>query len=366
MKIQPYTVNDLKEKLQQNSFWNTPVLPITRHRALSHIHNPRADRDDVVLFVAYDNDSIIGYFGVLPDKIYLHDVEYKIAWGSTIWVDPRLRGSTIGRSLLLAAFKHHDICSSGFTRSGKMVADASGKFSTLRESEGTAFIVRSCCSFLLPKQFPKLRRLRPALEVVDKIMNKFVDLRLFLWKKTKPRYQTDHIEFITELDEQTDHFIRQQSRKELSRRTAQELNWIIKFPWVLPAPRPDNTSARYFFSSISKRFLYLNVKVFDATDSMIGFIMFKVKDNTMNIPFAYFNKTAINDIASLIVFMMLEMKIDIFVTYHIDIMCKIREMNFPCLYKKDLSLLYYISNKLKDHDFSSCNFQDGEGDSVFT
>lgn len=366
MKIQPYTVDDLREKLHQGDFWSSDILPITKHRALSHIHNPRAESDDVVLFVCYNNDHIIGYFGVLPDKIYLHDVEYKIAWGSTIWVDPQHRGKRIGQLLVSKAFDHYDICSSGFTRSGKMVADTSGRFSTLRTSEGAAFIVRSCCSYFLPKQFPKFRRFRPFFNLVDRTANNFVDLHSLLRKRNNTGYKAGNIEFITEIDEQTDRFIRQHSKNALSKRAAEELNWIIKYPWILPAPRNDTADSRYFFSTTSQRFLYLNVKVFDTNDTMIGFVMFKVKNNIMTIPFAYFDDTAINDIVHLIGFMVLEMKIDIFITYQKEIIQKITTNHLPYLYKKDLTLLYYKGNNLKDVDFSGCIPQDGEGDSAFT
>ncbi|HOO38715.1 MAG TPA: GNAT family N-acetyltransferase [Deltaproteobacteria bacterium] len=366
MKILHYTVNDLQKKLHESDFWSTDILPITKHRALSHIHNPRAHGDDAVLFVGYNNGDIIGYLGVLPDKIYLEDKAHTMAWGSTLWVDPKHRGNRIGQLLVSTASQYYDICSSGVTWSGKMVADTSGNFMTLKTSKGVAFLMRSCCSYVLPKQFKRLRRIRPAFTIIDRTVNNLVELYSFFGKRGKTGFRPGNIEFITEIDEQTDRFIRQHNNNALSKRTAQELNWIIKYPWIIPAPRRDTAQNRYFFSSTSPRFFYLNVKVFDVNGNMAGFVMFKVKDNILSIPFAYFTDEAIDDIIYLICSIVFEMKIDIFITYQNEIIEKFSTNHLPYLYKKDLTLLYHKPNKLKDFDFSRCVFQDGEGDSAFT
>ena len=366
MKILHYTVNDLQKKLHESDFWSTDILPITKHRALSHIHNPRAHRDDAVLFVGYNNGDIIGYLGVLPDRIYLQDEAHTMAWGSTLWVDPKHRGNRIGQLLVSTASERYDICSSGVTWSGKMVADTSGNFMTLRTSKGVAFLMRSCYSYVLPKQFKSLRRIRPLFRFIDRFANNLVDLHSLYWKRLKDGYRPGNIEFITEIDDQTDRFIRQHSGNALSKRTAQELNWIIKYPWIIPAPRNDTAQKRYFFSSTASRFLYLNVKLFDARGNMTGFVMFKVKDNILSIPFAYFTDAAIDDIVYLIDGIVVEMKIDIFITYQKNIIEKFSTNHLPYLYKKDLTLLYHKPKRLKDFDFSRCVFQDGEGDSAFT
>jgi len=80
MEIKTFTVADLKIALVSEDFWQTPTLPITKHRALSYCRNPRADEDDPVLLVAYQDNRVIGYLGILPDKIYVNDVDYKLGW----------------------------------------------------------------------------------------------------------------------------------------------------------------------------------------------------------------------------------------------------------------------------------------------
>ena len=87
MEIKAFTVADLKTALISEDFWLTKTLPITKHRALSYCRNPRADADDPVLLVAYRDDQVIGYLGILPDIIFANDVGYKMGWLTSWWVD---------------------------------------------------------------------------------------------------------------------------------------------------------------------------------------------------------------------------------------------------------------------------------------
>ena len=63
MEIKAFTVADLKTALVSEDFWLTKTLPITKHPALSYSRNPRAEEDDPVLLVAYQDDRVVGYLG---------------------------------------------------------------------------------------------------------------------------------------------------------------------------------------------------------------------------------------------------------------------------------------------------------------
>ena len=60
----------LNEYINSDIFADQDNIPISKHRALSHFNNPRLDEDDIILLLAYENDRMIGYLGVLPDKIF--------------------------------------------------------------------------------------------------------------------------------------------------------------------------------------------------------------------------------------------------------------------------------------------------------
>ena len=61
MVIKEYSLSDLAHLALSGDLWRGEVIPITKHRALAQIRNPRARPEDVVLLIAYDRDAICGY-----------------------------------------------------------------------------------------------------------------------------------------------------------------------------------------------------------------------------------------------------------------------------------------------------------------
>jgi len=77
----------LKGYIDSPDFYHSDFVPISKHRAISHINNPRAGDDDILLLLAYEGDKLVGYLGVLPDFIYIDEKPNKIGWLSCIYVE---------------------------------------------------------------------------------------------------------------------------------------------------------------------------------------------------------------------------------------------------------------------------------------
>lgn len=368
MEIKEFTITDLAEAISLNNLWSTKVIPITKYRAMSQVNNPRANGDDVVLLVAYENQDIIGYLGILPDTLFIDNAEHKIGWLSCWWVEHSRRSSGIGGFLLLRALKHYnqDIAVSSFSDSAKEVYDASRKFITLNKLEGMNITIRFMNSNILQRNVPKLKKIWLCLQFIDKIANVFVNLRLYIWKHNNNICKKIKYEYIREIDQETKQFIAKHRKNELARRDSLELDWIIKYPWVLSSPLRDKTSHRYHFSSVSDRFSYLSIKVFDSNDEMIGFVILKIRDNHLSIPYSYFDGKHAEQILYVIGYHMIEMDIDMFTTYNEDLIRNLSDTKFPYLYKSKTSRSSLISKKFKSEDLDNYCLQDGDGDCVFT
>ncbi len=87
MVIKEYSLSDLAQLVLSGDFWRGEVIPITTHRALAQIRNPRARPEDVALLVAYDGDRICGYIGVLPELIFLKGRTHMVGWLTTWSLD---------------------------------------------------------------------------------------------------------------------------------------------------------------------------------------------------------------------------------------------------------------------------------------
>ena len=83
MEIKTFTVADLKTALVSEDFWLTKTLPITKHRALSYCRNPRAEADDPVLLVAYQDNRVIGYLEN-PYKVMFQHQDADLEPGLTV------------------------------------------------------------------------------------------------------------------------------------------------------------------------------------------------------------------------------------------------------------------------------------------
>jgi len=97
-EIRTFTIAQLEEAIEKNTFWeNSNNFPITKYRARAHAKNPRADRNDLALVTMYDGDELIGYLGVLPDKLLLNNEETKWGWLTCWWTHPQYTGKGIGQ-----------------------------------------------------------------------------------------------------------------------------------------------------------------------------------------------------------------------------------------------------------------------------
>ncbi|MFY9397996.1 MAG: GNAT family N-acetyltransferase [Desulfomonilia bacterium] len=366
MKIVKYSFRELLDEECRESLLSRDVLPITRHKLLSFVNNPNAKEDDVLLLVAYDGDAVVGYIGLLPDRVFIDGAERRIAWLTSWWVDPRYRRQGTGGFLLVTAMNHYPIVTSGSTDEADKVFAASKKLTLLKTLKGRELIVRSCSARFIRKKYPKLQGLTPVMECIDGFLNIFVDLRFLLWKRRHARLEPFLVEFVAEIDHQTDRFIHEHRERELYRRGAEELNWAIRYPWVLPAPFADRTASRYYFSSLAKRFFHLNAKVYDHEKRMVGFVMFRVRDNHMTIPYIYYERSALERVVNLIGRCIVELGIDSFTTYNQEIMSSLISFRFPYLFQINRSRNYYISTALDGTILGSHVFQDGTGDTIFT
>ena len=367
MEIKEFTIADLKKAIILDNLWDTEIVPISKQRAISQVNNPRATEDDIVLLVGYEDNRVIGYLGILPDTIFIDNKKHKIGWFSGWWVEPAQMNTGIGVLLLFKALHHYNqsIAVLGLSDSAKKVYEASRKFITIKKLEVMIILFRLNSSYFLPRKIPKLKKFLQTLKFLDFVVNSIMNFRLFIWKRINNIHKNIKFEYINEIDEETKQFMAKYNKDELTRRSSVELNWIIKYPWILSSPLKDKISSGYYFSSESERYLYMNVKVFSSNDEMIGFIMFKLRDHHLEVPYLYYCSKHIKQILYVIGYHMIEMDVSIFMTHNEDLIRNFADIKFPYLYKRKTPSPSFISRRFKGINFENYHLQDGDGDRVF-
>jgi GNAT superfamily N-acetyltransferase len=367
MEIKTYNSAQLNDLILSEQFAHMPVVPIITHRAISHIRNPRAEADDVLMIIAYENDQMAGYLGVLADRIYNAKGEsFKCGWLSCMWVDPLVRGKGIAKQLLATAFKtwNEHILVTEFTPEAKGLYDRSGGFADLRTNEGLRCYLRFNLHEVLPKKNEKYKRYETILSIADAIANIPVELKHRYLPPLK--YSILKFEEVKRLYADVNDLITSKSENSFERRNTSDLNWMIEFPWLMQSA-PTEESRRYHFSSVASRFQNVFIKITMA-NRIVGFIHLTIRDNHLKVPYAFFEKENARDVMEYIYDLMFTQGINMLTVFHPELVNYLTENSSPFIYKRAVKRHYIISKVLEAHfaDKASLRIQDGDADCAFT
>ena len=362
MQIISYTKSELQELIESDFFRRLNKIPISKHRALSQINNPYCADDDILLWVAYENETLMGYSSVLPDMITCNGREEKIYWASSIWRTESEKKSTLALTLLLKTFEQY--------KSQLFITDFNPKvektYSRLRifkrgDTEiGATFYRNLAFSQVIERRFPKLKRIIPFYLFLEKCFN----FTLFLGRKLTTRKIKTNFSIVenTVFDAEFDNFVKNYClTNQLVERDSVYFNWIIKYPWVLQK-KPDNESKRYYFSSVSEQFEYHSVKIYDR-QKLIGFMFLKIRDKRLTISFSYLNNDCAKDVVVYILQLANAKNLDVITSFDKKIMSELTKKRTKYVFAKKTKKKYFFP---RNFDITSSFFQEGDGDMVFT
>ena len=367
MEIKAFTVADLKTALVSEDFWLTKTLPITKHRALSYSRNPRADENDPVLLVASQDNRVVGYLGILPDKIFVDDTIYKMGWLTSWWVDSSWATAGVGAILLFKALNAYNqyIGVSGGSREARKALNASQKFMALKPLQGLDIRLRLNVTRGIPRRLPALKIFRGLFKIFDVMMDEVMDVRHFFWQRRNNPCQRLTFEYISAIDEETDRFIKRHHQHDLTRKEKSDLNWIMNNPWILSTPFKDAASKKYYFSSRADRFSYLAVKVFEHHTEMIGFFLLKVRDDRMSVVYSYFENRHGGSIMAAAFQHALAMDVCTLSIYDEQLVTCFSKLRCPCWSAEKNSRGFSLSKAFSDIPLANYRLQGGDGDLVF-
>ena len=367
MEIRTLTVADLKTALESEEFWQAQILPITKHRALSFSRNPRAAINDPVLLVAYQDNRVVGYLGILPDKLFINDVVYKLGWLTSWWVDPSFKTAGVGAILLFKALNAYDqyIGLSGSSKDARKALDASQRFMEIDPLPVLDIRLRSNLTHNMPLRFRRLKPFRLWYKILDAILNEVMNRRQLFWHRRENQRQQLTYEYISAIDKETDRFIHRHYHNDLTRKDMTDLSWIMNNPWIIPTPRKDLVSQKYYFSSRADRFLYLGVKVYQRQSELIGFILLKVRDKQMSVVYSYFNGRHAVSLAAAAVEQAQSMDVNILSLHGERLIAGFAKLGCPCWSVKKKNRGFSLSKTFADIPLGDYRLQGGDGDLAF-
>lgn len=336
-ELRTYTVEALEKMIESGDFWRIEAenIPITRYRARAHSTNPRANAHDLALVTMYDGDRLIGYLGVMPGTLFLANAPVKIGWLTCWWTHPDYGGKGVGQSILdrIAADYNGHIGCSEFTDLGQMAAERSGK-------------LWKC----------------PIAGRKYSLANQTM---LEDWVQTQA---VPDLEYINEIDEEAAAFIANHQSNELCKRGVQELNWMLRHPWVISAPFEDRSKQRLFFSSTAKRFFYQAFKVYAKSGALIGVVILRIRDQQMTVPYLYVTseQESHTEVAQSIAMHAAAHHIDALKVYHPVLIEALERSSLPKTGVETITKNAFFGHIYDREMIESRFIQDGDGDNAFT
>ena len=362
MQIESYNRRQLREFIESDFFKKSDKIPISHHRALSHTHNPDCADDDILLWVAYDNDSLVGYAGVLPGMCRLNGIDEKIYWLSCFWVDEPYRKRNMASLLFFQLTREYKerLFISNFVPALEKTYQSIGIFQPTVRKTGYRFYVRFCFSEIVAaRTAPMISLLKPVSRCIDNFLNLFFEVRVLFYKKLKEDFKVvEDCCFDGKFQSLIDSFRTEES---YIKRDSAHFDWILNTPWILQG-KPDKDSQRYFFSSRSSQFKYCSLKIYENED-LLGYVLLKIRDRSLTVSYLYANDRIITDIAAHILKKANEEKLKTITVFDKRLSDEIRKNRSRYIFSKEVKQLYIVA---KEIDITSFSFQDGDGDGVFT
>lgn len=360
LRIKKYRLSELQAFVNSPLYEAMEVVPVSKHRVNSYINNPRANADDFVLYMAFLGDELVGYRTLLPDMLYVDEATLRVAWLSGNWVSPAHRRKGISSQIFRQVFDDWEgrLLYTNYAPESKAVYDKTGKFTHVQSLPGVRLYLRPCLYPILSKRGKQFRFLKPLWWTVDRILWLINPLPLFA-KGIKLRGVG--LEYVATVDDELAKLFEEATDASPLQRKRQELEWIMKFPWLVPSPLGDRVGERYFFSASPKRFQQQLVKVYKEK-TLAGFIMLNHTDGVASVPYVSFQPEDVELFTKIILKHAMAVGADRLTVYHAELSRSLRSLKPFGLLSRKQYRNYFASQSLS---LSNTTFLEGDGDCVF-
>lgn len=344
-------------------------IPISPVRALSHSVNPCVSEEDVLLVIAYLDTELVGYMGILPDKLKLDDVtSQKIGWLSCLWVNPEKRGLGIGYKLLKQCMEswQYQLLLTEFTKEAGALYDKSKFFKNFHDLSGKRYYLKSDLATLMPPKHAVFGKLDWVLTATDWVVNAALKAASAF---RRSKFDEGLYTVVTELDEEVLALIGNSRRPdEVFARDERSLNWVFRNPWLTSAPKKDELNQRYFFSSVVRFFKFEMLKTYNPeTRELVGFVLLSVRDTHLRTPYIYALEGHIKWVALGIEQYARSMpQVRTLTTYNAQLIEYWNRHNSISSFSKPLLRRYILSTAVDVSGQPEVFIQDGDGDCAFT
>jgi GNAT superfamily N-acetyltransferase len=353
-------LSDLESFSESEVFRSWETVPVSSLRIQSYLHNPDANPDDIVLYVALTENKLVAFRTLFAGSILTTAGKERFGWCSGNWVHPDFRRKGFSELLLNEALTDWNgkLMFTNYAPNSEKLYLKTGKFKAIHQFQGFR-------GYLFVKT---LKLASPAKKnFVSKIIFGGTDFGVSILAGVrtwfyKPGINPDVSFFELEFpDEECFNWLKKRKNDSVFQRGVEEFQWIFNHPWISAQKNVD--AEKYPFSSFSKSFRYFTIKVFDQ-DSFAGFFIFSVREGHLK-TLCFLVKAGFEEsIANFLKQFCVRHKIEVITVYNYEISRYLFARKFPFLRAKKYGQKIYSSFNfdIAQHQ----RFQDGDGDVIFT
>ena len=359
-KVKSIRLHELEEFVESEFYQKLPVVPISPSRSKSYFENPHGKPGDVVLILAFLNEKLVAFRSLFAGMVQSENVKIRFGWCSGNWVDPEFRRKGLSRLLLTEAYSawNGKLMFTNYAPESEKLYLQTGWFKVIHHFNGARAYL-----------YPKTVKLIP-LAQKNKLTNQtflLVDFCIACYSNLKIRFFSYHrnpeIRFeVREFpDEESYRFLEKYKANFLFERDIKELKWIFQFPWL--STLNSKVAGKYPFSAYTNSFYYQTVKVWQ-NDELSGVFIFSVREGHLKTLFFWLFPGMEKETARFLKHYCAQHKIEILTIYNSEIARQFFAQKFPFLRVKKFGQKIYSSFDIQETE--KFQFQDGDGDSVFT
>ncbi|MDP2173673.1 MAG: hypothetical protein Q8J62_07840 [Candidatus Cloacimonadaceae bacterium] len=358
LKIETYTLRELRQLYDDSRFWLSKELPFTRPRLQQYIANPFAEEGDPLWLMMREGSEICAYLGLIPDRVRVGDAWAKVFWLTSWWATPRYRGKHLAERLTdMGTASHPNIAiNSGSPWTIKKLL-ASGKYQV--------YMLRPRTYWFLNINRSALREFRPNFRLPGLIyqplhgsLSCLQNMRLR--GRRKPANAADlTVEYGNCMDSECLEFIDRHTRKDFSIKTPESLSWRMQN--AINHPRLEGVSARNlsYFGNVGAAVMSYPLKLFKG-EKLIAVLHLLVTDGILRLPYMYLDSNFEGNFAAFIMQLCMTNQIDVIYSQNPHFKSIMDANRLPYLFCKSYPMEMLISKALWDVE-KDLNLQDGDG-----
>lgn len=360
IEIKKYTASQIIEFVESNYFNSLPVVPVSKARAYSYLNNPAVSDNDFLMYLAVENENIVGFRTLFADYINTCNGIKKVAWLSGNWVKPDMRRKGVSSVLFKHVFDdwHNNVVYTNYAPASKAVYDKTDNFYRFCSITGYRFYLQSAFYQLLINRNEFFKRIKLLLKLIDNCVNLFLQFKVVKKPVTGKYYITECVP-----DTNIYNFLAQNTDKGISYRQSKNYLHIFEYPWL--NLQTGNQVNNYPFSGQFKNYKNIMVKA-EINRQICGFFQVHIKNGVATVPFFVAKNQSYLILVKFLYYYLNKNKALYVTIYNNNLL---NYFNKHALYigKKSMERNFFASKNLYNElgIIELANLQDGEGDVAF-